>query len=246
MPSIFRLILLQGRLAMSSLLSPSPWYGNTGRVTRNMPQSLQRSVLRPYSCRKVRRANSPFPLWVYGRVSLKVRLERGVNGSRDIASIAHTGQPANSVKRFAILFASADRVRSIRLYLLSSDLHILDPASGRRPRGEENRHSRRPDAPSARELQRIFGVNQLQFVLKVSAHLCSGYNDDHRHSGIGMLTPAMVHFGQAPAIREKRQIILDAAYLAHPDRFVRRPPIPLPLPKEVWINKPQSSDENTH
>jgi putative transposase len=72
------------------------------------------------------------------------------------------------------------------------------------------------------------------------------YNDDHRHSGIAMLTPAMVHFGQAPAIWEKRQTVLDAAYLAHPDRFVRRPPKPLPLPKEVWINKPQSSDENTH
>ena len=70
------------------------------------------------------------------------------------------------------------------------------------------------------------------------------YNDDHRHSGIGMLTPAMVHFGHAPAIREKRQTVLDAAYAAHPDRFVRRPPIPLPLPKEVWINKPQTSDPN--
>ena len=72
------------------------------------------------------------------------------------------------------------------------------------------------------------------------------YNDDHRHSGIGMLTPAMVHFGQAPAIWDKRQTVLDAAYFAHPDRFVRRPPIPLPLPKEVWINKPQNTDENTH
>ena len=72
------------------------------------------------------------------------------------------------------------------------------------------------------------------------------YNDHHRHSGIGMLTPATVHFGQAPAIREKRQTVLDAAYLAHPDRFVRRPPMPLPLPKEVWINKPHSSPENTH
>ena len=71
------------------------------------------------------------------------------------------------------------------------------------------------------------------------------YNDDHRHSGIGMLTPAMVHFGQAPAIRQKRQTVLNAAYLAHPDRFVRKPPTPLPLPNEVWINKPQSSDENT-
>jgi putative transposase len=32
--------------------------------------------------------------------------------------------------------------------------------------------------------------------------------------------------------------VLDAAYQAHPDRFVRRPPKPLPLPAEVWINKP--------
>jgi putative transposase len=71
------------------------------------------------------------------------------------------------------------------------------------------------------------------------------YNDQHRHSGIGMLTPAMVHFGQAPAIRQQRQTVLDAAYLAHPDRFVRRPPTPLPLPKVVWINKPQNSDDNT-
>jgi putative transposase len=72
------------------------------------------------------------------------------------------------------------------------------------------------------------------------------YNDDHRHSGIGMMTPAMVHYGQAPVIRKKRQTVLDAAYLAHPDRFVRRPPVPLQLPKEVWINKPQNSDNKTH
>ena len=69
------------------------------------------------------------------------------------------------------------------------------------------------------------------------------YNDDHRHSGIGLLTPAMVHFGQAPAILEQRQTVLDAAYLAHPERFVRKPPSPLPLPEEVWINKPLTSDK---
>jgi putative transposase len=72
------------------------------------------------------------------------------------------------------------------------------------------------------------------------------YNDEHRHSGIGMMTPAMVHYGEAPSIREKRQEVLDAAYSAHPERFVRRPPTPLVLPKEVWINKPKHSDENTH
>jgi putative transposase len=72
------------------------------------------------------------------------------------------------------------------------------------------------------------------------------YNDDHRHSGIGMMTPAMVHYGLARAVRENRQSVLDVAYAAHPERFVRRPPSPLQLSKEVWINKPKNSDENTH
>jgi len=71
------------------------------------------------------------------------------------------------------------------------------------------------------------------------------YNEDHRHSGIGMMTPAMVHHGLAFEVRENRQLVLDAAYAAHPDRFVRRSPTPLPVPKEVWINKPQNLDENT-
>jgi putative transposase len=64
------------------------------------------------------------------------------------------------------------------------------------------------------------------------------YNGEHRHSGIALLTPAMVHYGQADEIFQKRQLVLDAAYLAHPERFVRRPPKPLSIPKEVWINKP--------
>ena len=72
------------------------------------------------------------------------------------------------------------------------------------------------------------------------------YNDDHHHSGIGMMTPAMVHYGLAAAVHENRQLALAAAYAAHPERFVRRAPTPPPLPKEVWINKPLSSDQNTH
>ena len=76
------------------------------------------------------------------------------------------------------------------------------------------------------------------------------YNDEHRHSGLGLLTPAVVHFGQAPAVMAARQVVLDAAYQAHPNRFVRRPPKPLPLPPEVWINKPvntdSKTDENSH
>jgi putative transposase len=72
------------------------------------------------------------------------------------------------------------------------------------------------------------------------------YNDNHRHSGIGMMTPAMVHYGLAAAVRENRQSVLDIAYAAHPERFVRRPPTPARLPREVWINQPLKSDDDTH
>ena len=68
------------------------------------------------------------------------------------------------------------------------------------------------------------------------------YNDQHCHSGIALLTPSMVHFGQAPTVLTQRQLVLDAAYLAHPERFVRRAPNVQPLPGMVWINKPVSSD----
>lgn len=64
------------------------------------------------------------------------------------------------------------------------------------------------------------------------------YNDEHRHSGIGMLTPAMVHFGLAEQVLAQRQAVLDAAYASRPERFVRKPPAPQALPGEVWINKP--------
>jgi putative transposase len=49
----------------------------------------------------------------------------------------------------------------------------------------------------------------------------------------------VVHYGLAPEAIEQRRAVLDAAYSAHPERFVRKPPQPLPAPTEVWINKPQ-------
>jgi len=69
------------------------------------------------------------------------------------------------------------------------------------------------------------------------------YNAEHRHSGIGLLTPEVVHYGRANAILDERQRILTAAYLEHPDRFVRRPPTPPPLPTAVWINPPKPEPE---
>jgi len=38
---------------------------------------------------------------------------------------------------------------------------------------------------------------------------------------------------------EKRQRVLDAAYAAHPERFVKKPPTVQSLPDAVWINRPQ-------
>ena len=61
------------------------------------------------------------------------------------------------------------------------------------------------------------------------------YNQEHRHSGLGLLSPAIVHHGLAPAAIQQRQLVLDAAYLAHPERFVRKSPQPPPAPTEVWI-----------
>ena len=64
------------------------------------------------------------------------------------------------------------------------------------------------------------------------------YNHEHRHCGIGLHTPASVHFGTATEVRAQRQATLDAAYAAHPDRFGHRRPAPPKLPTAAWINQP--------
>ena len=64
------------------------------------------------------------------------------------------------------------------------------------------------------------------------------YNDEHYHSGIGLLTPAMLHYGQADEVIQSRQQVLASAYTVHPERFVRGLPAPPALPTAVWINPP--------
>lgn len=71
------------------------------------------------------------------------------------------------------------------------------------------------------------------------------YNTQHRHSALGLMTPAMVHTGQAQAIRTQRQQTLRAAYAAHPERFVHGQPTPPALPTQVWINKPSHDPDET-
>ena len=71
------------------------------------------------------------------------------------------------------------------------------------------------------------------------------YNQEHRHSGIAMLTPEMAHRGQTEEVLRQRLEVTLAAYQAHPERFVNGPPRPATLPHAVWINPPQQSGNAT-
>jgi putative transposase len=62
------------------------------------------------------------------------------------------------------------------------------------------------------------------------------YNTAHRHSGIGLHTPAAVHHGVAAAATTVRAAALARAYAAHPERFVKSPPTPPRIPDVVRIN----------
>jgi putative transposase len=84
----------------------------------------------------------------------------------------------------------------------------------------------------------------LQDARSFSQEFFAWYNEEHRHSGLGLLSPAVVHYGLAPEVIERRRAVLNAAYGAHPERFVLKPPQPLPTPQEVWINKPIQSPDN--
>jgi putative transposase len=64
------------------------------------------------------------------------------------------------------------------------------------------------------------------------------YNHEHRHSGIGLMTPAAVHYGEAHELRAARARVLAQAYNAHPHRFINGAPNPPSLPSAVWINAP--------
>ncbi len=64
------------------------------------------------------------------------------------------------------------------------------------------------------------------------------YNYEHRHSGIGFMTPADVHYGRAEQLTTARRQILLEAHRTHPERFVRGTPQPPVLPPQAWINPP--------
>ena len=68
------------------------------------------------------------------------------------------------------------------------------------------------------------------------------YNHEHRHSGIGLMTPAAIHHGHAEHLHAARASVLEAAFTRNPERFVRKPPTPSELPTAAWINKPETKE----
>ena len=68
------------------------------------------------------------------------------------------------------------------------------------------------------------------------------YNNQHHHSGIGLLTPTDVHSGRAEAVRQQRQQVLALAFEKNPERFVKGAPQPPLLPPAVWINPPKAEE----
>ena len=67
------------------------------------------------------------------------------------------------------------------------------------------------------------------------------YNRDHHHTGIGLMTPDQVHYGQTDAVHAARQDTLDRAFRENPQRFVNKPPIPPHKPTAAWINPPAAA-----
>ena len=93
----------------------------------------------------------------------------------------------------------------------------------------------RPDFPQR------FG--SYEDALGFSRRFFDWYNHEHYHSGIGMMTPASLHYGQAKESLSAREQTLELAWQKNPARFVHGVPKPQRLPKAVWINAPGRATE---
>ena len=78
-----------------------------------------------------------------------------------------------------------------------------------------------------------------------SAALLDWYNNQHRHSSLGLLTPADVHHGRVAQRLAVRDQALTAAFAAHPHRFVHGAPIAPRPPEAAWINPPAGNASTT-
>ena len=142
-------------------------------------------------------------------------------------------------KRLSVHSDRGPAMTSKSVALLLSDLGVT-PSHSRPHVSNDNPYSEaqfktlkyRPDYPDR------FG--SLEDARRWAQDFFRWYNFEHHHTGLGLMTPAMVHYGQAPQVQSQRQQVLAAAFAAHPERFVRGLPTPPALPDAVWINKPDT------
>lgn len=159
---------------------------------------------------------------------------------------------AHTVERHSILPGTltlhADRGASMRSKPVASLLVDLDIAkSHSRPHvSDDNPFSEsqfktmkyRPDFPAR------FGC--IEHARVHCQAFFTWYNTQHRHSGIGFMTPHSVYAGHAGAIRITRQATLDAAFHSPPERFKSKRPQPHAMPTAAWINPPKKESSLIH
>lgn len=169
--------------------------------------------------------------WTVARTE-SARVARDLLATAFEAEGAHPGQLVCHSDRGTPMIAKSTA-------LLYSDLGITPSFS--RPRvSDDNPYSEaafktfkyRPEMP-----ERFGSLEDARFTFQA---LFDWYNNRHYHSGIALLTPADVHHGQADSIIDARQLVLDAAYGAHPERFSRAPVHPRPA-EASWINPPTTA-----
>jgi len=73
----------------------------------------------------------------------------------------------------------------------------------------------------------------------------NGYNTEHRHSGIAMMTPSDVHNGRVEDVVAKRAAALERARQRHPERFANGEPAAQRRPGPAWINPPATATAST-
>jgi putative transposase len=141
------------------------------------------------------------------------------------------------------LILHADRgspMTSKSLALLLADLGV-DKTHSRPHVSNDNPYSEahfktlkyRPEFPDR------FG--SVQHVRDVGHDLFGWYNNEHHHSALAWLTPAVVHYGHADELLDVRYRTRLAAYAEHPERFVRGEPRRETLARQVWINPPENT-----
>ena len=85
--------------------------------------------------------------------------------------------------------------------------------------------------------------SSLQAARQFMSDFVDYYNHHHRHGGIGLHTPADVHYGLAGETARQRSQTLENARRRHPTRFATtHDPKILELPTATWINQPKDQE----